>query len=94
MSAYETTTSAYTDDVVAVMRDTITAQRERIAALEKELEPLRLGRTFWNAVDQQHPAVALLERFAAWYQSEGLDGDLVRLGRDVKTYLTKLGEAA
>lgn len=84
----------YTDDVVAVMRDTIAAQREKIAALEKELEPLRLGRTFWNAVDEGHPAVELLKRFAAWYESEGLDGDLVRLGRDVKTYLAKLGEAA
>lgn len=112
----------YTDDVVAVMRDTITAQREKlaeleacreqfaigeaetrrallyerakVAALETELEPLRLGRTFWNAVDEGHPAVELLKRFHAWYESEGNDGDLVRLGRDVKTYLAKIEEAA
>lgn len=46
----------------------------KIAELEKELEPLRLGRDFWNSVDQRHPAVELLKTGAAlWLEWRSTD---------------------
>lgn len=56
-----------------------------IADLKKELEPLRLGRDFWNSVDQRHPAVELLIRVRKdWNRPDMWAGD-------VRRYLDKIG---
>lgn len=48
MTEFTRTESTYTDDVVAVMRDTITALREQVAHLEACNDQLRIGETELN----------------------------------------------
>ena len=53
MTEFSRTESTYTDDVVAVMRDTISALREQVAELKRDLllaKPLRLRFDAENAV--------------------------------------------
>lgn len=78
-------TIAAKDAIIGDLRAQLEELRGSLARVEKEVEPLRLGRSFWNAVDEQHPAVDLLGRALDDWNRPHL------WASEVRRYLQKIG---